>query len=637
MEFKKAAGLSHYLILPIAVLSILLISCLRLTDNYELETLDLRFRLRPAPAVTDKVALIEIGDDTLKNFGQWPIARSYHALLIRALSESGAKSIIFDIFFPEAQEGDDDLESAIRDAKNVYLPFVFELNPDKRTDFASATGYAAKNLLRFSLADKGEGHINIFPDIDGKFRRVPLLVNYGGNWYPYISYLATCDYLDMPVKDAVISPGRHISSGSLKIPLDDSSNMLINFSGKWGKTYKHYSYFDIVQSFVAPAIGQKPILDLKLFKDKVCVVGLTAAGTVDLHPNPFETLYPGFGIHAEVFNSLLSGRFISRASKGINLLIMAMLSIMIAIATLKTKPIKGLLILILLELFFWMSSILVFNIWGIWIDLFYPAAIMILLYMSLTLHKYISEWKKRLLLENELNIAKKIQESFLSKSIPEVEGLRIESAMFTAHQVGGDLYDFRDFGGGSLGVMIGDVSGKGVPASLFMAMVVSEFKYFAAAGVLPENVLSGLNAKLVKESSSGLFVTMFYMVFDMKKKKLRFSSGGHLPAIHLNHLGEVKLLDVPDGMPLGLVDSYYSSGELSFDKGDIFVLYTDGVTEAMNARRELYGAERLIRAVTLSKGLPPDKMLNAMEKDLRRFEPKSRQHDDITFIIVKVI
>jgi sigma-B regulation protein RsbU (phosphoserine phosphatase) len=262
---------------------------------------------------------------------------------------------------------------------------------------------------------------------------------------------------------------------------------------------------------------------------------------------------------------------------------------------------------------------------------------MILLYMSLTLHKYISEWKKRLLLENELNIAKKIQESFLSKSIPEVEGLRIESAMFTAHQVGGDLYDFRDFGGGSLGVMIGDVSGKGVPASLFMAMVVSEFKYFAAAGVLPENVLSGLNAKLVKESSSGLFVTMFYMVFDMKKKKLRFSSGGHLPAIHLNHLGEVKLLDVPDGMPLGLVDSYYSSGELSFDKGDIFVLYTDGVTEAMNARRELYGAERLIRAVTLSKGLPPDKMLNAMEKDLRRFEPKSRQHDDITFIIVKVI
>jgi adenylate cyclase len=637
MEFKKAAKALHYLILPIIALSILLISYARLADSYELETLDLRFHLRRVPATTDKIVLIEIGDDTLKNLGQWPVARNYHALLIRALSQAGARSIIFDIFFSQPREYDDELEGAIKGSGRVYLPFVFDLEMKRGAAYASAKEYSAKNLLRFSLADRGEGHINIFPDIDGKFRRIPLLVNYGGSWYPYISFLATCDYLGISLKDVVISPGRYIALGNLKIPLDDSSNMIINFSGKWGKAYKHYSYSDIVQSFMAPAIGQKPILDLNLFKDKVCVVGLTATGTVDLHPNPFETLYPGFGIHAELFNSLLSGRFISRASKGANLFILIMLSIVTAIATLRTKPIKGLLILMFIELLFLASAVLIFNIWGIWIDLFYPAIILGLLYMSLTLYKYISEWKKRLLLENELNIAKKIQESFLPKSLPEARDMDIEAAMFTARQVGGDLYDFRSFSDGTLGVMIGDVSGKGVPAALFMAMVTSEFKFFALQGVLPEAVLSGLNAKLAKESSSNLFVTAFYLIFDMKKGMVKFSNGGHLPVIRLNAAGEVELLDVSEGTPLGLIDSVYGGKELQFKKGDTFILYTDGITEAMNSRRELYGEERLIRAAKASGGLPSKGIIDAILKDVRSFEPKSSQHDDITVIVIKIV
>jgi adenylate cyclase len=637
MKSKLAGRSFRYAILPLIILSIVFISYMRLADSYELETLDLRFHLRRAPATTDKVVLIEIGDDTLKNLGQWPIARNYHALLIDALSQAGARSIIFDIFFSQPREYDDELEKAIRDSKRVYLPFVFDLEAKKMGAFAEAKGYAAKNLLRFSLADRGEGHINIFPDIDGKFRRIPLFVDYGGSRFPYISFLATCDYLGISLKDAVISPGRCIALGNLKIPLDDSSNMIINFSGKWGKAFEHYSYSDVLQSFTAPALGQKPILDLKLFKDRVCVIGLTATGTVDLHPNPFETLYPGFGIHAEVFNSLLSGRFISRASKGINLLILFMLSVAAAFATLRTKPVKGLFILMLIELLFWASAVLIFNVWGAWIDLFYPTMILPLLYMSLTLYKYISEWKKRLLLENELNIAKKIQESFLPRSLPETKGMDIAAAMSTARQVGGDLYDFRTFSDGTLGVMIGDVSGKGVPAALFMAMVTSEFKFFALPGVSPEAVLNGLNSKLEKESSSNLFVTVFYMIFDMKNMIVRFSNGGHLPVIKLSEAGEPELLDVSEGSPLGLIDSVYGAKEMKFRKGDTFILYTDGVTEAMDSKRELYGLERLIKAAKASKGLNSRSMIDAVLKDVRSFEPKSTQHDDITVIVIKII
>jgi len=566
MKFNKAAKLLRYATLPLIALSILLLSYLRLADSYELETLDIRFHLRPASATTDKIALIEIGNDTLKSLGQWPISRNYHALLIKALSEAGARTIIFDIFFAQPSEEDDELEGAIKDSGRVYLPFIFDIDMNNRSSYPRAKDYSEKNLLRFSLADKGEGHINILPDVDGKFRRIPLLVNYDGKWHPYLSFLATCDYLNIPIDDVKIVPGKYISLGRMKIPIEDSSNMIINFSGPWGKSYKHYSYSDVVQSFVAPAIGQKPILDLNIFKDKVCVVGLTATGTVDLHPNPFETLYPGFGIHAELFNSLLSGRFISRASKNTNLIILIILSIVAAITTLKTKPIKGLLILMLIELLFLASAVLIFNIWGIWIDLFYPAMVLFLLYMLLTLYKYISEWKRRLLLENELSIAKKIQESFLPKSVPEISGMDIEAAMFTARQVGGDLYDFRTFSDGTLGVMIGDVSGKGVPAALFMAMVTSEFKFFAAPGIAPETVLSGLNSKLAKESSSNLFVTVFYLIFDMKKLTVKFSNGGHLPVIRLDAAGEAQLLDVSEGTPLGLIDSAYGGKELQFKK-----------------------------------------------------------------------
>lgn len=636
MEFRKVLKPIRYVVLILVAISILLISYLRLSDSYELETLDLRFNLRPKPVTTDKVVLIEIGDDTFKNLGQWPISRNYHALLIKALSESGARSIVFDIFFSEPGEYDNDLESAIKDAKNVYLPFVLEIGDRKREASTIADGYAARNLKSFSLADKGEGHINILPDIDGKFRRVPLLVNWKNKWYPQVSFLASCDYLGFPIRSIKLIPGRYISLGSVKIPLDDSSNMIINFSGRWDKAYKHYSYYDIVQSYLAPIAGQKPILDLNVFKDKICIVGLTATGTADLHPNPFEPLYPGFGIHAEIFNSIFSKHFIARASKETNLLILIFLVILLTSLTLKTKPIKGLVILALISSFFIVISILLFNIMGLWIDLFYPILILTLLYLSLTLYKYISEWKKRLIMENELNIARKIQESFLPKELPSIEGFHLNVKMLTARQVGGDLYDFIKFDNSKIGIMIGDVSGKGVPASLFMAKVNSEFEFFAKLESKPQKVLSDLNSKLVKESSSNLFVTMFYLIFDMRNNMVEFSNGGHLPVIHLIKESDIELLDVSEGMPLGLIDSSYGGKEASFKKGDTFVLYTDGATEAMNKKGEMYGEGRLVSVVKAHSGLSAEGLLQVIEKDIRNFEPKSKQHDDITIIVIKI-
>lgn len=638
MKFKNLIRIFGKTFLACVILFILAVSYFRLLDNFELETLDLRFSLRPKIPITDKVVIIEIGDDSIKKIGSFPFGRSHYAILTKALASFGAKAIVFDLFFSERKEHDIDFENSMREAGNVYLPYVFDMER-RKSEIPSAHGYLARNLDNFTVLAKGTGHINAPPDPDGKFRRVPLYVRHNGVYYPYLSLAVARDYLGISDDDIKLSPGKYLAFGrNINIPLDSNSSMIINFSGKWGTVFKHFSFVDIIQTYLAGFTGQKPVLDQNLFKGKVCIIGLTATGTTDLHPNPLEPLYPAVGIHAELFNSVVNRNFISRASKEANLLILFFLCALIWICTVRTKPFRGLFILIAVIVIFILSGIVLFNISGLWIDIFYPVIVMAVLYLSLTLYRYLSEWKRRLLLEGELEIARKIQESFLPKNLPEIKGLDIASAMFTARQVGGDLYDFEEFPDGRLGVMIGDVSGKGVPASLFMAMVAGSFKFFATQEKEPKNVLESLNLKLVKESSSNLFVTMFYLIFDMKNSRVSYANGGHFPMAFLRgKKDKLEFLDVSEGAPLGLMEGPYSSGEASFEKGDIFVLYTDGITEAMNAKMEMYGKERMSAVIETNRSLSSNELVAAIEKDIRRFEPRSRQHDDMTLVVMKII
>jgi len=640
MKPGRLKDVLNFAIPLLAFLAILSVSYLGILDNYELETLDFRFLLRPHIQTTDKIVLIDIGEDTIAKLGRFPFDRAYHALLVKALSEAKARYIVFDIFFSEPAEHDLELEDAIMRAGTVYLPYVFDLDTRKRSGaIYQAKGYIARNLEDLTRAAKGAGHINIAPDPDGKYRRIPLYIQYGDRLYPYVSFLMSLNYLGLDQKNINLTPGRRISLGSgVNVPLDEQSNMMVNFSGRWSDgDYRHYSYVDILQSYTAMLNGEKPNIDLAVFKDKVCIIGLTAAGTCDLHPTPFETRYPGVGIHAEVFNSILTRNFISRASKAINLLILVILSLLVSFVTMKTRPVKMFSILLGMIAIFALIGILLFNLSGIWIDIFYPAAIMVLLYLALTLYKYIGEWKRRLVLDNELDIAKKIQESFLPKRLPGTSSIDIAATMFTARKVGGDLYDFLEFGPDTLGLMIGDVSGKGIPASLFMAMVIAKFKSLAGPGSRPEELLSNLNSTLVRESSSNLFVTVFYSIFDFKTGSVAYANGGHLPAIYTGPGKELKFLDVDEGMPLGLMDGAYSGRSVDFEKGDIFVFYTDGITEAMNARSEMYGKERLSAVIESHKELSSKALLDIIERDVRRFEPKTTQHDDMTLIVMRII
>jgi len=637
MRFNPSGKTSAAFILAAVILSLAAISYFHVLEQYELGALDVMFRLRPKPAVTEKIVIVEIGEDTIKKLGRFPFPRSYHSILINGLSEFGARAVLFDLFFSEEEdENDAEFVEAVKNAGNVYFPFVFDMEVNKRAAVPAANGYLVESIPPLAEAAKGTGHINIIPDIDGKFRRIPPFVKYNDRFYPYVSVLLSCDYLGLDPAGMIFKPGDSVTIGDRVIPLDERSDMIINYSGKWGQVFTHVSYADILQTYIAGITGQKPALDPAFFRDKICIVGLTATGTVDIHPNPFETLYPGVGIHGEIINAIVNKHFLRVIPKTINLLILIALGVFAAFVTARMRPVAALALLACAALSFIVAAVALFDTRGIVIDVIYPVITIVVVYLSSTIHKYAAELNRSLILANELGIAKKIQESFLPKTLPTAEGMSVAASMFTARQVGGDLYDFREFGADKLGVMIGDVSGKGVPASLFMAMVTGSFRSLARPDVRPDDVLAGLNSKILKDSASNLFVTIFYAVFDLNDKRVAYANGGHLPILYLAPGSAARFLDVAKGPPLGLIDEEYSSGEISFDRGDIFVFYTDGITEAMNPRRETYDNERLIAVIEKNRSGSPRQILEAVDKDVRKFEPKKDQHDDMTLIVIKI-
>ena len=621
--------------LSIMALIILGISYFRVLDLFELATLDMRFSFRPRQPVSEDIAIVEIAEDSLEQIGRWPFTRDWHAALIDALSESGARAVFFDFIISEPSDLDDVFIDAVKRAGNVYCPVTFYMKPkflemprlSAKTVFPEAESFQTKLLPALKEAAHEVGHINPSVDIDGKIRQVPLFLTYEGKTYPHLSFLVACDYLG-------ISP-EEVLNGGYPIPFDKNYNLMVNFADVWGKAFKHYSYADVVKSHYAAGQGEKGPVDLSELKGKVVFVGLTATGTVDLTPIPLQKRYPGIGVHVNLFNTVVTGKFLQRANRAVNILILIVLCLLSSISVFSAKPGRSLLYVIGIALVLIAASRALFAFFGIWIDIFYPLILLTLVYLFSTFYKYIREHEKRILMEKELSIARSIQQSFLPVGVPQTEGLEVAYTMIPARQVGGDLYDFMDLGGNKTGVMIADVSGKGVPASLFMAKTISEFELFAKGNNNPEEVMFNLNNQLTAESKTSLFVTISYLIFDTKSRQLEFASGGHLPTILVRE-NKASLLDAKEGVPLGLMENPYSREAVQLQSGDIIVLYTDGVTEAMNKAGQEFEIERLQEVVSRCTGMASQEVVDIVLSEITAFSKGTPQHDDITIMAVKV-
>ncbi|MBP2132485.1 sigma-B regulation protein RsbU (phosphoserine phosphatase) [Methanomicrobium sp. W14] len=235
----------------------------------------------------------------------------------------------------------------------------------------------------------------------------------------------------------------------------------------------------------------------------------------------------------------------------------------------------------------------------------------------------------------ELEIAAQIQKEILPKQIPTVNGFSVCAKSIPALEVGGDFYDIITLSGGRTGFVVADVSGKSVPAALFMVLskmimhTNAEIHTGAAGSVFEANRI------ICDESESGMFVTLFYAILD-EDKKIEYASAGHDPAFILGLGSDVFETLPPTGPAMGLKkDAKYESGCRTISKGDILVMYTDGITDAVNSSKEFYGTERFKRAVILNRNKSPGEIVGAVTEDLKKFCGDEPRSDDITIMILK--
>jgi Serine phosphatase RsbU, regulator of sigma subunit len=240
-------------------------------------------------------------------------------------------------------------------------------------------------------------------------------------------------------------------------------------------------------------------------------------------------------------------------------------------------------------------------------------------------------------MESELRIARDIQMSMVPSVFPNVEGLDMYASMTPAKEVGGDLYNFL-WKGDMLYFCIGDVSGKGVPASLFMAIVTRGFRTLALTGRTPAEIATRLNSELTESNEEGMFVTMFICMYDLKQGRIEYCNAGHNPPVIGNAEGQYAFLDVKEAnAPIGLwPDLEYVGEEMDLPSGGIMLLYTDGLNEAENRQQEQYGEDRIIQLMTSHASLSMRDIIEALKADTDQFRDGAEQNDDLTMLAFRI-
>ena len=249
-----------------------------------------------------------------------------------------------------------------------------------------------------------------------------------------------------------------------------------------------------------------------------------------------------------------------------------------------------------------------------------------------TLKRYIGEAAARI--DKELEYAKQIQLSALPSNFPDTEDYAIYAQMIAAKEVGGDFYDFYTLDDNTVLFLAADVSGKGIPAAMFMMTAKTIIRDLAERGLTVDEIFTLANEKLCENNESGMFVTAWMGKIDLSTGVLSFANAGHNPPVIVHADGECEYLKSRTGFVLaGMEGMKYRANEMTLNKGDRIFLYTDGVTEATDKNEALYGEERLMSYIDKNKGLKAEKLLSGLKEDIDLFAGDAPQFDDITMLI----
>ncbi len=251
------------------------------------------------------------------------------------------------------------------------------------------------------------------------------------------------------------------------------------------------------------------------------------------------------------------------------------------------------------------------------------------------MHRFMLDQQR---IQQQLESAHTIQQSFMPQSFPQAkdDNFLLHARNIPAAAVGGDLFDFIEIDSNRLGMVIGDVSGKGIPAALYMARLISDLRYYSHIHERPMDLIRMMNSVLFERGRQGMFVTLIYFLLDRQSGELKITNGGHLPPLWFQHATKTcHVVNSSSGIPLGILPQIELSEQvIQLRSGDQLLLYTDGIIEAKNVRGKMFSLERL-EDIFNKDWDHPQHLIEGIVKQIKKFSRNVSQHDDITLMAIK--
>jgi len=383
-------------------------------------------------------------------------------------------------------------------------------------------------------------------------------------------------------------------------------------------------------------------------KGKAVFVGLSEALLAD-RKDSFYTVFSqadgifisGVEIAATAFSNIIEDTPVKPVGLTIHIFIILLWGILAGIVCRIFSVKIGALGIVGLSIIYLVVAVILFKTNGIWypivIPLFFQAPLAFIGAVGIEHSRLFKEVLIKLRMEDDLSSARDLQMSMLPATCPEVEGYQIAASSTPAQEVGGDFFDFFKIGEGKFGLIIGDVTGKSVSGALIMSASRSVFRMLSEEELSVGETMMRANRRIKKDIKSGMFVALLYAVHNVEDGSVGLCSAGQTQPLLLSaKTAEPTLVEtVGDTFPLGILDeANYEETQLQMEPGDKVVYYTDGIVEAMNKHKDMYGFERLHEVVKSSPAENAEALMNDIIKDVSDFTGAAPQHDDLTIIVV---
>ncbi|MCB1324968.1 MAG: SpoIIE family protein phosphatase [Spirochaetales bacterium] len=602
------------------------------------------------------IVYVTVNDDTYEHFHESYLNRRRLAEVNRVLAGLDVRAIAYDMIFarPAAPEEDRDFADSLREDADVYLPVAYELE-EEPVGFPRALRTFA-SLERFQEHARGSGHVSAPADDDGIFRHLFLFVRDGDALVPALPLRVYLDLRSLTLADLDVKPGRFVrfpaSDGQpqLRIPIDAQGRVYIPYVHRWKRDFAKVPLHSLLE-LATDEFMHGNLVDQ--FEGRVVLVGDVATGIADMGATPLENDVPLVAIHAALLNAMLTNSFYRPRSVVYMVILHICLTGLLAIAAslrrLHFIYIVGPVLLVLIPIYTALEFIYAQRLvpGG---SLFFSVGAMHLSLLGLIQYR-LGQEKRRADRENErfrheLHIAYEIQQGIIPQTLPSIPGMDTAALSMPARTVGGDFYDVLPFGERFVFVL-GDVTGKGVPAALYMSGVATSFRAILRAsdphgeGALLKAVLT-LNDVLLLQSRAterSYFVTVCFVLCDPRTGDLEILRSGHEPPLLIHSSGQVDEFG-PPGFVLGVLDSERIAKmtrlePAHLEEGDSLVLYSDGVTEASTPERELFGRDRLKALLATAAELRPDAVLKEIIQAAGAFSAGGPETDDLTVLVLQ--